>query len=264
MNETLLTRAEESIQHGLALLLMSSYGITEAEAKQTVTRIADMIQHSDEPRFSLYDYVDALANWNDPLDIRALMKLDDTKFFMAVVAAAEHKRSIYATDYQEVGQSGLDILSNLKYGDVLEDETSHTGILHKMVDMKEKASIISGGLYLDWADVDTSLGEWAKDKFANGCDAWGERDETSFLVDLSFSLPIDKAKEEILVLYEKYDAEKNYEPDMDGKREILPGAVALGVMNEVFASTFPGFCTRSAVATYSGVIFLADKIERIS
>ena len=75
MNETLLTRAEESIQHGLALLLMSSYGITEAEAKQTVTRIADMIQHSDEPRFSLYDYVDALANWNDPLDIRALMKL---------------------------------------------------------------------------------------------------------------------------------------------------------------------------------------------
>ena len=74
MNETLLTRAEESIQHGLALLLMSSYGITEAEAKQTVTRIADMIQHSDEPRFSLYDYVDALANWNDPLDIRALMK----------------------------------------------------------------------------------------------------------------------------------------------------------------------------------------------
>ena len=82
MNETLLTRAEESIQHGLALLLMSSYGITEAEAKQTVTRIADMIQHSDEPRFSLYDYVDALANWNDPLDIRALMKLDDTKFFI--------------------------------------------------------------------------------------------------------------------------------------------------------------------------------------
>lgn len=114
MNETLLTRAEESIQHGLALLLMSSYGITETEAKQTVSRIADMMQHSDEPRFSLYDYVDALTNWNDPLDIRALMKLDDTKFFMAVVAAAEHKRSIYSTDYQEVGQRGLDILATLK------------------------------------------------------------------------------------------------------------------------------------------------------
>lgn len=114
MNETLLTRAEESIQHGLALLLMSSYGITETEAKQTVARIADMMQHSDEPRFSLYDYVDALTNWNDPLDIRALMKLDDTKFFMAVVAAAEHKRSIYSTDYQEVGQRGLDILAALK------------------------------------------------------------------------------------------------------------------------------------------------------
>lgn len=131
------------------------------------------------------------------------------------------------------------------------------------MNLAEKAHIISGGLYLGWADVDAALGEWAKDKFANGCDACGQREETSFSVDLSFSLPIEKAKEEILALYEKYDAEKNYEPDMDGKREILPGAVALGVMNEVFASSFPGFYTRTAIATDSGVIFFADKIDRI-
>lgn len=138
------------------------------------------------------------------------------------------------------------------------------------MNLAEKARIISGGLYLDWAAVDAALGEWAKDKFGNGCAACGVFDEASFLVDLSFSIPTDKAKEEILALYEKYDAEKNYEPDLDGKREMLPGAVALGVMNEAFSSAFPdfctmfpGFCARTGIATCSGVVFLADKIDRI-
>ena len=138
------------------------------------------------------------------------------------------------------------------------------------MNLAEKASIISGGLYLDWVYVDAALGAWAKDKFGEGCDACGVLDASSFLVDLSFSIPIDKAKEEILALYEKYDAEKNYEPDMDGKREILPGAVALGAMNEAFSSAFPdfctilpGFCARTAIATKSGVVFLAYKIDGI-
>lgn len=62
--------------------------------------ISDRMSREDEPRFSLYDYLDALinsnTNWHDAVQ-RLTADHDDPGIWNELVELAQHKRDVYSS-----------------------------------------------------------------------------------------------------------------------------------------------------------------------
>ena len=108
-----LVMAEDYINTGLQLLLEGSVAVSSPDAKTLVSRITEMIRSNDEARFSAYDYVDAVINWKDPIDIKGLLALNENDFALAMTMIAEYKREVYSYDCHSVGTDGLNIIERL-------------------------------------------------------------------------------------------------------------------------------------------------------
>lgn len=59
-------------------------------------RIYDLMTVTDEPRYTLYDYADAVVHACDPVDISKLMSLDDEAFIAAMIWLATDRRKAYS------------------------------------------------------------------------------------------------------------------------------------------------------------------------
>ena len=62
-------------------------------------RIVSATQKEDEPRFSLYDYLDAIAHPTEEALVDTMLRLaaeDEPAFFARLVKLAEHKREVYS------------------------------------------------------------------------------------------------------------------------------------------------------------------------
>jgi len=116
----LLVMSNEYINVGLRLFLEGSLEISTPDANTVVERIGKMICESGETRFSAYDYIDAIINWKDPIDIECLLSLDDSDFGLAMVAMAEYKRNVYSYDSPDVGDEGLAIVDKVIADKVVE------------------------------------------------------------------------------------------------------------------------------------------------
>ena len=118
---------------------------------------------------------------------------------------------------------------------------------------------ISMGAFIKWEEMDKAVNLWANSKL--GCTAEAERDDTSFEIGLHFNNATDETiKEKLDELYEKYDAEKEYEPDYD-PNEILAAPIALAIANEIFERSGTNLRAKTAIALYNGILFLYEKIK---
>ena len=70
-----------------------------AETRKTLARIGgriyDLMPGVDEPKFSLHDYADAIANAQRNIDPSKMLNLDDESFIAAMLWLAEDKRESY-------------------------------------------------------------------------------------------------------------------------------------------------------------------------
>lgn len=83
-----------------SMLAETGYGnMTVAEMKEIV-RLAGRIVHempsTDEPRFSMHDYADAIVNARSQVSYRKLLDLDDESFAAAMIWLAADKRETYS------------------------------------------------------------------------------------------------------------------------------------------------------------------------
>ena len=116
----LLVMSNEYINVGLRLFLEGSLEISTPDANTVVECIGKMICESGETRFTAYDYIDAIINWKDPIDIKRLLALDDSDLGLAMVAMAEYKRNVYSYDSPDVGDEGLAIVDKVVADKVVE------------------------------------------------------------------------------------------------------------------------------------------------
>lgn len=70
-------------------------GKEEPIAVETFGRIFDIMPGADEPRFSMHDYVDGIANARRNVDLEKLNALDDEAFAAAMIWLAADKRETY-------------------------------------------------------------------------------------------------------------------------------------------------------------------------
>ncbi len=67
----------------------------EALAIEAFGRIFDVMPTVDEPRFSMHDYIDGIANARNTVDLAKLWALDDACFAVAMIWLAADKRETY-------------------------------------------------------------------------------------------------------------------------------------------------------------------------
>ena len=73
-------------------------GMTPAAMKESIRlamRIINMMAGCDDPRFSMYDYADAIANAARPVSIPTLLALGDGAFAESMAWLAGDKREAY-------------------------------------------------------------------------------------------------------------------------------------------------------------------------
>ena len=82
-------------------------GSDEILAVRVFGRILEVMPGTDEPRFSMHDYVDGIANARKAVDFKKLLGLDDECFAAALVWLATDKRETY--EGREHAQEPLDV-----------------------------------------------------------------------------------------------------------------------------------------------------------
>lgn len=70
------------------------------EYNRIMQRCIDVLESSEDTRFSLYDLVDAVTNPTIDLDVSALLNLHMNDFEDAVAALADAKRQQYMSDFE--------------------------------------------------------------------------------------------------------------------------------------------------------------------
>ena len=73
------------------------YQATEAQQLELADRIYDICVSTDEPRFTWYDYADAIINWPRKLRVDLLLNLNDEDFEKVVIYMAFYKRETYSS-----------------------------------------------------------------------------------------------------------------------------------------------------------------------
>lgn len=79
------------------------------DAIQTAGMIYDIMADVDEPRFSMHDYMDAVANAAQAVDLEKLNALDSQAFAAAMIWLATYKRETYEDQAHIQGPLELDI-----------------------------------------------------------------------------------------------------------------------------------------------------------
>lgn len=74
---------------------------------RVAARIWDLMPSADEPRFSLHDYADAIANARNAVSPAKLLAVPDDEFVAAMIWLATDKRETY--EEQEHAQEPLEI-----------------------------------------------------------------------------------------------------------------------------------------------------------
>ena len=114
----------------------------------------------------------------------------------------------------------------------------------------------------EWKELDKILLAWAKSYFGPHANAEGERDESYWYIGLKHLLPSDREKFD--ALFEKYDSNQDYEPDMEWSSTYycaLPEEISNCILFSY--AGFP-FDRGQAFADYSGVIFLPEDEQALS
>lgn len=93
--------------------LMTDMNIPFKKAFCLTEKIQDTMLTQDEPRFTIEDYTDAIANTTETIDIDKLLKLSQDDFATAIIGFAEKKRETYSTDCVIVGDSADDIIQSV-------------------------------------------------------------------------------------------------------------------------------------------------------
>lgn len=102
------------IDAGLSMMVVHETGVPMNDAVKFITRVSERMASTDEPRFSLYDYVDAFINSRVALDMCKLLNLNDDDFFKVMVASAEKKRVTYSTDAEEIGDDADALIDSVR------------------------------------------------------------------------------------------------------------------------------------------------------
>lgn len=84
-----------------AKLRMDGYQAAEAQLLALAERIYEVCISTDEPRFTWYDYADAIINWPARICIDLLLNLIDKDFEEVIVYMAIRKRETYSTDVRD-------------------------------------------------------------------------------------------------------------------------------------------------------------------
>ena len=75
-------------------------------------RICEMAIDGDDPRYSVYDYVDAVINARKPVDCAKLLDLPDADFTLAMAWLAQYKRESYEDRPHGQAPLALDIYAS--------------------------------------------------------------------------------------------------------------------------------------------------------
>lgn len=77
-------------------------------------RIWNLCGSTDDSRFSVYDFADALSNWNRPYSLTKLLALSDDDFELALLQMAETKRHIYSDGITHDNDAADRILADIQ------------------------------------------------------------------------------------------------------------------------------------------------------
>lgn len=120
---------------------------------------------------------------------------------------------------------------------------------------------LGNSMFMAWEDLDVVLDRWAKGYFGEHVEAVGSRDETSFEVEFTGFLHSDFEK--YAVIFEKYDVERDFEPEdefaVGHQAAIWPADVSRRLMLEVLSEHGMSFIG-TAVAVYDGVFFMEKDV----
>ena len=73
------------------------YQATEDQQLELADRIYEVCVSTDEPRFTWYDYADAIINWPRKLRVDRLLNLNAEDFEKVVIYMAFYKRETYSS-----------------------------------------------------------------------------------------------------------------------------------------------------------------------
>lgn len=84
-----------------AKLKKDGYQAAESQLLALAERIYEVCISTDEPRFTWYDYADAIINWPARISIDLLLNLSDEDFEEIIVYMAIRKRETYSADVRD-------------------------------------------------------------------------------------------------------------------------------------------------------------------
>lgn len=101
--------------------------VSDLEMEKALTfvkKVQDIPIYIDEPRFDVYDYVDAFYRSYDELDIDKCLALGRESFALVLRALAEKQREIYSKDVKPIGDSANDLIEQVARKTDLKRETA--------------------------------------------------------------------------------------------------------------------------------------------
>ena len=95
-----------------AKLHSDGYKASVEQCMDLAERIYGLCISTDEPRFTWYDYADALINWPAVIAVDRLLKLSDDTFETVLIYMATCKRETYSYDVKS-SERGAELVATL-------------------------------------------------------------------------------------------------------------------------------------------------------
>ena len=113
---TLIQQCDTGVINQAAIaanLQLDGYQAAESQLLALAERIYEVCIRTDEPRFTWYDYADALINWPARISTDLLLNLSDEDFEEIIIYMAIRKRETYSADIRDGGR-GEDLTIDLQ------------------------------------------------------------------------------------------------------------------------------------------------------
>lgn len=113
---TLIQQCDTGVINQAAIaanLQLDGYQAAESQLLALAERIYEVCIRTDEPRFTWYDYADAIINWPARISTDLLLNLSDEDFEEIIIYMAIRKRETYSADIRDGGR-GEDLTIDLQ------------------------------------------------------------------------------------------------------------------------------------------------------